>query len=544
MSFIRKTFLVVLLLPFAWAQDCPVVGGTATLAQWSEPGNLNPLIFPTTYDTNVQELVFARLIRPTSDLSFEADLAESWELSEDQRSITFTLRDGLTWHDGEALTAEDVAFTLTAMAHPDYAGGSYADVAVIEGAEAYRAGEAESVSGIEVLDERSIRITTNEAFAPVLANIAGIFILPEHIYGEVDIAQWQQDATNRNPLGAGPFEFVEWRQGELITLEANENYYAGRPCLDRILIRFGDQDTMLAALLSGEVDVAQVPIGSVESVEGREDIELNVVDSLSFQYLGFNLRNSALAEPAVREAIAHAINRQALVDGLLRGYGKTLDTIFPTNHWSYPADIEPINYDPEQAAQLLDDAGWTLENGVRTKDGEALSFTLFFPTGNLVRERSAPIIQANLRQLGIQLELQAMDFATLVTHLLPTDAQGNGRAVTADDFDMFLLGYGIERDPNEYFSYFVESDLPPNGYNFTGYVNPEAERLLREGQTTLDVTEREAPYHAFAQLMRTELPWIPLYEQQDLYANNVRLHGFAPDIRGVNPGAARWWLEQ
>ena len=541
---LRTLFFLLILSPLAWAQDCPAVGGTATLAQWSEPGNLNPLIFPTTYDTNVQELVFARLIQPTSDLSFEPDLAESWELSGDQRTITFTLRDGLTWHDGEALTTSDVAFTLTSLADPDYDGGSYADVSVIEGAEAYQAGEADSVSGIDVVDERTIAVTTSEAFAPVLANLAGIFILPEHIYGQVDVARWQQDATNREPVGAGPFAFVQWRQGELIELAANEDYYAGRPCLDRILIRFGDQDTMLAALLSGEVDVAQVPINSVASVEGRDDVQLNVVDTLSFQYLGFNLRNPALADDAVRQAVAHAINRQALVDGLLRGYGETLETIFPLNHWSYPAGLEPITFDVELANKLLEDAGWTLENGVRTKDGETLSFSLYLPTGNLVRERSAPIIQANLRQVGINIELQSMDFATLVTHLLPKDAQGTPRDVTVDDFDMFLLGFGIERDPDEYYSYFVEEGLPPNGYNFTGYIAPQVETLLREGRTTLDVVEREVPYHAFAETMRESLPWIPLYQAQDLYASSARLQGFSPDIRGVNPNAARWWIDE
>ena len=541
---LRTLFFLLILSPLAWAQDCPALGGTATLAQWSEPGNLNPLIFPTTYDTNVQELVFARLIQPTSDLSFEPDLAESWALSDEERTITFTLRDGLAWHDGEALTASDVAFTLTSLADPDYDGGSYADVSVIEGAEAYHAGEADSVSGVNVVDDRTIAVTTSEAFAPVLANLAGIFILPEHIYGQVDVARWQQDATNREPMGAGPFKFVQWRQGELIELSANEGYYAGRPCLDRILIRFGDQDTMLAALLSGEVDVAQVPINSVASVEGRDDVQLNVVDTLSFQYLGFNLRNPALADDAVRQAVAHAINRQALVDGLLRGYGETLETIFPLNHWSYPAGLEPITFDVELANKLLEDAGWTLENGVRTKDGEALSFSLYLPTGNLVRERSAPIIQANLRQIGINVELQSMDFATLVTHLLPKDAQGTPREVTVDDFDMFLLGFGIERDPDEYYSYFVEEGLPPNGYNFTGYTGPQVETLLREGRTTLDVAEREVPYHAFAETMRESLPWIPLYQAQDLYASSARLQGFSPDIRGVNPNAARWWIDE
>ena len=206
--------------------------------------------------------------------------------------------------------------------------------------------------------------------------------------------------------------------------------------------------------------------------------------------------------------------------------------------------LEPITFDVELANKLLEDAGWTLANGVRTKDGDTLSFSLYLPTGNLVRERSAPIIQANLRQIGVSVELQSMDFATLVTHLLPKDAQGTPRDVTVDDFDMFLLGFGVERDPDEYYSYFVEEGLPPNGYNFTGYINPQAETLLREGRSTLEVTERERPYHAFAKMMRESLPWIPLYQSQDLYASSARLKGFSPDIRGVNPNAARWWIDE
>lgn len=542
---VRKLWIVLLaLIPLAWAQQCPATGGTATLAQWSEPGNLNPLIFPTTYDTNVQELVFSSLIRTTSDLAFEPDLAESWTFSDDQTKITFTLRPGLTWHDGAPLTAEDAAFTLRSLMEPTYDGGSYADVSIIEGAEAYRSGEAADVSGIRVLDDVTLELTMSEPFAPALANLAGIRILPEHVYGKVDVARWQQDATNRNPLGSGPYRFVEWRPGELIALEAFDGYYAGRPCLDRILIRFGDQDTMLAALLSGEVDVAQVPINSVKSVEGRADVVLDAVDSLSFQYLGFNLRNAALAELPVRQAIAAAINRQALVDGLLRGYGRALDTILPTNHWSYPQDVAPIVYDVERAAELLEEAGWRLQDGVRTKNGRKLSFTLYFPTGNQIRERSAPIIQANLKQVGIELELQAMDFATLVTHLLPKDAQGVPRAVEAGDFDMFLLGFGVERDPDEYFSYFVAEGFPPNGYNFTGYTDPEVEVLLREGRTVLDVAAREAPYQEFGRIARDQLPWVPLYQPQDLFAHRTRLHGFSPDIRGVNPNAERWWVEK
>src|SRR5690606_34634469 len=377
-------------------------------------------------------------------------------------------------------------------------------------------------------------------YAPFLPVIGGVFILPEHVYGAVDIASWQQDATNREPVGSGPFVFQQWRPGEFIELTAFDGYWEGRPCLDRLIVRFGDQNTMLAALLSGEVDAAPVPVDGASSVASHPDLELHVVDALSFQYIGTNLRNPMLADPAVRQAIALAVNRDAMVTGLLQGYGSKLDTIFPTNHWSYPQDVEPIPYDPEAARTLLDDAGWLQDGEYRSKDGRQLAFRLFVPTGNQVRERTAPVIQANLRQVGIRVDIEMMDFATLVTHLMPRDAQGTPRAVTVDDFDLFLLGFGVERDPNEYLSYLIPSDMPPNGFNFIGVDIPEVAELMLRGRVTLDQAEREAVYQQVGRLMRESLAWIPLYQAQELYGSNVRLSGFGPDVRGVNVNVANW----
>lgn len=531
-------------LSVATAQrTCETVGGTATIAQWSEPGNLNPLIFPTTYDTNIQELVFARLIRPLEDLSFEPDMAESWTVSDDARTLTFTLREGLTFHDGEPVTADDVAFTFTSMADPAYDGGRFAEISILEGAQAYRDGEADGVAGIEVIDERTISFTTVEPFAPFLPVIGGVYILPEHVYGEVAIDRWQEHATNREPLGSGPFVFDEYRAGEFVSVRAFEAYWEGRPCLDRLIVRFGDQNTLLAALLNGEIDAAPVPIDGASSVDDDAELDLLVVETLTFQYIGTNLRGPVLSDLAVRRAIAHGVNRQAMVNGLLQGYGTTLNTIFPTNHWSYPDDVEGIAYDPEAAAAILEEAGWELDGDVRVKDGERLELRLFVPTGNQVRERTAPLIQANLRQIGIDVEIRTMDFATLVTYLLPRDDQGDPRPVVADDFDLFLLGFGIERDPNEYLSYLIESDMPPNGYNFIGVDDDPVEELMRQGRVTLDQDEREEIYREVGRLMRASLAWVPLYQAQDLYGVAERLDGFGPDVRGVNVNVAGWSVD-
>src|SRR5690606_8969078 len=308
----------------------------------------------------------------------------------------------------------------------------------------------------------------------------------------------------------------------------------------RLIVRFGDQNTMLAALLNGEVDAAPVPVDGAANVSSNPNLELFVVDTLSFQYVGTNLRNPLLADPAVRRAMAMAINRDAIVTGLLQGYGSKLDTLFPSNHWSYPQDLEPIPYDPEGARRLLEEAGWTLQGEYRSKDGQQLALTLYVPTGNQVRERTGPIIQANLRQVGIRVDIESMDFPTLVTHLMPTDAQGTPRAVTTEDFDLFLLGFGIERDPNEYFSYLLPEHMPPNGSNSIGVDIPAVSEALRQGTATLAQAERAALDHEVGRLMSESLAWIPLYQAQELYGANARLQGFGPDVRGVNVNVANW----
>ncbi len=534
-----------LLLAGAAAQTatCPKVGGTATIAQNSEPGNLNPLIFPTTYDTNIEELVFNALVKPTADLNYQADLAQSWKFSADKKTLTLKLRPNVKWHDGQPLTARDVAFTLSAIASPKYNGGAFSQVEVLSGADAYHDGKATSVSGIKVIDDRTIALTTDKVYAPILATLAGIMILPQHIYGKVAVENWQKDATNRNPVGSGPFKFKQYRSGELIELEANKTYFAGRPCLDRLIVRFGDANTMLAALVKGEVDAAPVPVPSVASVKDNANVKLTVVNQLSFDYVGTNLRNPVLADKAVRTAMAYAINRKAIVTGLMSGYGTVVDTLFPKSHWAYPSNVKAIPYDPALAQKTLDDAGWKLSGGVRSKDGKALKLRLFYTTGNPVRERGAALIQANLRQIGVQVDLQSMDFPTLVTYLLPKDGQSKPRAVNATDFDLFILGFGIERDPSEYLSYFTADGQPPNGYNFTGYTDPSGGNLLTRGQETVSQTARKSLYNQFGLLMRDQLPWIPLTQAQALYGNQTRLHNFAPDIRGVNVNVARWWVQ-
>ncbi|HHY94728.1 MAG TPA: hypothetical protein GX513_06920 [Firmicutes bacterium] len=520
-----------------------VQGGAVTIAQWSEPGNLNPLIWPTTYDTNITQLVFDGLVKPNEKLELVGDLAEKWEFSQDRKTVTFHLRKGVKWHDGQPFTANDVAFTLKSLADPNYDGGSYSRVEPILGAAEYHDGKAKDIEGIKVIDQETICITTKDVYSPILAALS-IAIVPEHILKNVPIANWQKDQFNRQPVGTGPFKFVKWESGQYVELEANKDYFEGAPKIDRIVFKFGDQNTMLAAFLNKEVDVCQVPVGEVDSVKGLDWADLVVFDSLSFQYVGLNLLNPALADPNVRQALAQAVNREQIVKSLLRGYGKITNVPFPTSHWSYDPSFPGWAYDPAKAKELLDAAGWKLneKTGIREKDGQQLKFTLYYPTGNLVRMQYAPILQQNFQAIGVKLELQAMDFPTLVTKLLPRDASGKMRPNKASDFDMFLLGFGVELDPDEYRPYFHSAYRPPKGYNFCSYVDPEMDRLLEDSVKEVDQGKRADLFHQIGRKLGQDLPWIPMYTDQELYVVNKHLHNFKPGIHGLSRNVLEWYL--
>lgn len=510
---------------------------------WSEPSNMNPWVYPTQYDAYLHGMIFNGLVKPGHDLSLQPDLAERWEWSEDGRTVTFFLREGVTWHDGEPFTADDVAFTLNAVASPGYDGGFGALVAPIEGYESVQNGDAEALAGVEIVSPTEIRITLT---APNSAFLAGMTqaILPEHVLRDVPVEQWATAEFSRKPIGTGPFTFDEWRPGQYIRLVGNEDYFEGRPKADTVVWRFGDQNTMVASFLSGELNMTQVPIDNAELVAG-DGIELVRVKTPSFQYLGMNLADQRLADPAVRRAMAHAIDKTAMVNSLLHGYGTKLDQLFPAGHWTHDPAIDGYEYDVERARAILDEAGWVLNaDGVREKNGRTLSFTLIYPTGNLAREQSAPLIQQDLAAVGIQVELEAMDFSTLISRLLPRNSDGSGRAPTPEDYTLMLLGFSLSNgDPQEYMPYFHSAHLPPAGYNYTNYVNPEIDALFEQQASATDHDQRVTLFHQINARLSAEVPWIPLYMQEDLWA--IRgFEGFNPTPTSPVAGSVHWTPRQ
>ncbi|MCA0991980.1 ABC transporter substrate-binding protein [Guptibacillus hwajinpoensis] len=526
------------------AETEEVVGGTVTIAFNSEPGNLNPAIWATTSDTDITHMVFDSLVVPDQELKMEGRLAESWEVSEDGKIYTFKLKDGVTWHDGEAFTADDVAFTFTSLADGAYDSGAYWRVDPLVGAAEYKEGKAKSIEGIEVVDDTTIKFTTKEPFAPF---VSGLFIgiLPEHVLKDVSPGEWAKHESNRSPIGTGPFKFVKWETGQYIELEANKDYFGETPKLDRLIARFGDANTMLASVLSKDVDISPVPVSETPSVESLDYASLVTQNSLSVYYVGFNTKSAHFDDPKVRQALAHAVDKESIVTSILGEYGNIADDIFPSKHWSHSPDLPIYDFDTAKSEQLLEEAGYEKNSeGIYERDGNELSFMMEVPTGTKEREKSAVLLKQMWEKIGVKVELRSLDFPTLVTKLLPKTDDGKQREVTKDDYDAYILGFGIEVDPDEYRSYFGSEYMPPNGYNFVGYSDQKVDELLEAQTTEIDFDKRQQLIWDVSQKLAEDEIWIPLYEQESPFVVNNRVNGFEPDFRGVTFSAESWSVSE
>src|SRR5690625_714438 len=391
------------------ADHCPARGGTANIGLWSMTAQFLPHYAVSNYEKYIGNVVFHSLYTYNEDLELTPQLASGVELDESGTTYTVSLRDNVLWHDGEPFTADDVAFTYLLMLDPGYVGTRTSNLLSIDGAAAYRAGEADTVPGIEVLDDHTLRITTSYPDAVLMeAVFKELWILPEHVLGDVPASDIGQHDLARNPtVGTGPFQFVRYAEGQYIEFTSFDDYFRGRPCLDSLIVKVVSPSVALAQLQSGELDItAGVGIGSleprdVERVSQIPHVEPVIYTTTGIQSMGINLRKPYLQDARVRQAFAHAIDRQALVDHLLMGYGEPAYGPLNSSDFYFSEEMTRHEYDPARARELLEEAGWDFNR----------ELLLMYPTGNRVRELSAPVIQANLQAAGLRVNLSLVDFA-------------------------------------------------------------------------------------------------------------------------------------
>lgn len=575
----------------AGSEAAPAQPTQVTIAQTTAPsGDFNPLVSTSAYDSDVSSLIFDSLLRYKSDLSFEPNMAD-YAIEDNGLTLTFTIHDGIKFHDGNPLTANDVAATFYFIMDPNYPGPAQSNLATLKGAQDYldKLGElraklhpADSETppsitqeqfdeqakqlfdqwkqggAIEVVDDKTIKFHFDSVYAPALQTFGGTAILEASQLASItDVANAATAQASTHPIGTGPYKFVQYVTGQYTELEANPDYFRGKPKVDRIIFKVVNQDAMVGLMQSGDVDA--VGVGS--SQINPEDQPLfdqmsNVysweVPQFGYQFMFFNLDDPRLQDKTVRQAMAYAIDRQGIVDQLLQGHGQVINAPWAPPQWAYPkSGINEYPYDPDKAKQMLDQAGWKPDaDGVRWKDlngngkedaNEKLSFTLKYPggTSNPVRQKSAPLIQANLQAVGIQIQLQAEDFNQYISEITHVPGKKN------TSFDMGLLGWSLTVDP-DLTGLFGESDP----YNFTDWshatVGDDYDRsiqLIQEGLQTFDQNERQQIYQELGKIFNEDLPYVFLYSQTNITDFNKRVQNVNQDIRGALFNAYEWTVQ-
>ena len=464
--------------------------------------------------------VFNGLVRYDKDLKLEGELAESWEVTPDGKRITFRLRKGVRWHDGNPFTSDDVLFTYRRMIDPNTP-TAYAE-------------DFRQVTRASNPDPHTFVVEYGKPFAPALASW-GMHILPKHLLERVpDISR---SALNKKPVGTGPFRFVEWKTGEKTVFEANPDYFEGRPYLSRVITRvIPDPATMFLELKSGGIDMMGLtPLQytrQTETEEFRKSFNKYRYLSFGYTYLGFRLSHPFFSDRRVRQAFAHAINKKDIIDGVLFGFGQEATGPYKPGTWVHNPDVRRYPFDPEKAKALLAEAGWTDADGdgVLEKEGRTFSFTVLTNAGNESRAKTAAILQQNLAAVGVRMEIRTLEWAAFINEF-----------VDKRKFDAVILGWSITQDPDQY-DIWSSQKTGPKELNFVGFRNAEVDRLLEEGRRTFDMEGRKKAYFRIQEILAEEQPYVFLYYPDALPVVHKRIHGIEPAPAGISYNFIKWYV--
>jgi len=516
--------------------DTSVIYGTPT----APVGTFNPIISYMGSDNLINDLVYSALLDMKPDGSLTGSLAESYSVSDDQKTIEFTIHDGVKWHDGDDLTVDDVIFTLESIAiSPD----DFSKVSRIEGAADFRDGKSEHMSGITV-DGNKITIRLTETYAPFLNKIGRCGIIPKHIWGEIPFEEWgTKTELLNNPIGSGPYMLTKYNSGESVELKAFEDYFEGAPKIETFVLKVVNGDAIAAELSSGNIDIVDVKElknSEVEDLENEGFVKHSISDDM-YQYISFNMRMPIFQDKNLRQAITYAIDRQSILDNIVEGRGSLIGAPFIPGGWAEPAagELNDYAYNPDKAIELLEASGWKDEDGdgIReNKDGEKLQFTLRCSNDSKTRENAVLYVKECLKKVGIDINVSIEEDS-----LIADDCIFN------HNFEMYALNCYFSSDPDPYFWWHSDSatDEPGSGsFNFGSYKNDDVDKYIIEAENTMDQNERAAYYLKVAKQINEDAPMIFLYVQNREIMTNPNLKGFDPGTFNVYYNVANWEMTE
>lgn len=520
----RYTALVFAILLSLLVSACGGAGqqGTPTVLRlgWAgSPDTLNPGTGVLSEAYTIFALVYDTIYEYKLDGSYELDVAESVEVSDDNLTYTFKIRDGIKFHDGQPMTAQDVAFSVNLYKNnPDYI---------------YLNAYTVNFDSVEAVDDGTVVITLLNAVPNMDYLLSYLYIVPEHVWGEYAQAPASTEFENLEMIGTGPFKMLEYKQNEFVRLGANKDHFANPPKVDEVIFQtFESDDVLVQSLTSGQVDmITEMPATAVETLKGDANIKVVTgapfspdVSDIIFNQVdpencptdvgGLCTGHPALRDRNVRLALSHATDKQKLIDIVVLGFGAPGLTLIPDGlgHW-YNNTLTDYEFDTARANQILDDAGYVDADGDGVRDmpdgSRPLTFRMHWPSDSIDAPRQAELLSEMWGEVGVTLELQAIDPDALTAECCP-----------AFDYDIILWGWGSDPDPNLLLSVYATSEIP-NGYNETGYSNPAYDELYAQQGVELDLEKRRDLVWQMQEIVFNDVVYIIPYYQQAIQAYRV-----------------------
>ncbi|QOR67902.1 oligopeptide ABC transporter substrate-binding protein [Cytobacillus suaedae] len=524
-----------------------IEGGVVTFAVDTAPeGVYDPAYSGSAVDSNIQSFMTEGIYGTNEKLEYIPNIA-SWEISEDKLTYTFTFKKGVKWHNGEEVTAEDYAFALETLAHPDYDGPRFVNVEHVKGATAKKDGKAETIEGLELVDSHTLKVTFEKVRINNLENLWASPMPKKHYEGIAVADLGESPQVRENPVGFGPFKIKKVVAGEYTELERFDDYWQGKPKLDGIIVKVIDPSLATGAFQNGEIDIMEIRPQAVKELEALQNVRVEETTGTAYSYIGLRFghrdqetrKNVAdfdkFNSKELRQALVYAINRPAMITAFLEGKAKVANTPIPQVFWiaADEAELNQYEFNQEKAKELLASAGYKDVDGdgfVEDPQGQPFSISFGHYAGPAAFEgRSQAIIQS-WNDIGIKTTLAT---GSLVEFNLYNEMKDNDDAALEAFFGAWLTG--TDPDPSGLWGNDSE-------WNYGRWVDAENQRLLDEGisEKAFDQEYRKQVYVEWQKYFNEQMPAIPLWENMDLYGINNRLQGVKVTATGFQEDVHLW----
>ncbi len=502
--------------------------GTLVVGITEASGNFNPLYYSSAYDGYVVDMVFEGLITRNFEGEFEGVVADSWEYSEDGKSITFNMKKDLVFSDGQPLTANDVVFSYLVLADPSYTGRYSSAVKDMVSYDEYYAGETDEFTGVVALDDYTVQFNFKEALRTNFAE-CGYAILPAHYYG-ADFEPGNTagvEALSTEAVGSGPYMISQFKEKELVYLERNPLYKGEGYMIQDIILKFVDMTTDIVELTSGNVDLLAGAIEPTKIAEARNNgFSINSYNRSGYGYIKTNNEYGPTADKLVRQALYYSFNVKEFVNSYY--YDKDTDQVLASTQyhpfsqvsWAITDELKAqmieYDFDLEKAKSLLDEAGWVVgPSGFREKDGVVMELNIAAMPDHDILATLIPMWERDWGQgLGVKLNIAYLEFNTILDYVIyNSDAN-------VENWSLFFLATSITTpDPHSLYTVFHSDYIGSGNDNTSRYSNPRVDELLDEAKAIMDIEEAKPIYAEIAKILNEDAAMMPVYANTyfDLY---------------------------